>query len=114
MLAERRTDGALGDVQMLSNIAAQTVTPPSQDAREPSERARSTLIDESVLTSCASVSFTFGMLRHDHAFKQISNPKTDFGVGLNWDIFDKFNCRQSLTACHRTGSVLFSSIAARV
>lgn len=37
------------------------------------------------------ITFTDGMLRHDHAFKQISNAKTDFGDGLNWDLFGKFN-----------------------
>jgi hypothetical protein len=29
------------------------------------------------------------VLRHDHAYKEISNPLTDFGDNRNWDIFRK-------------------------
>jgi hypothetical protein len=30
------------------------------------------------------------MLRHDHAYKEISNPLTDFGDNADWSIFKKF------------------------
>lgn len=30
------------------------------------------------------------MLRHDHAYKEISNPATDFGNDVDWSIFKKF------------------------
>ena len=28
-----------------------------------------------------------GVMMHQHAYKEVSNPKTDFGDGINWDIF---------------------------
>jgi hypothetical protein len=31
-----------------------------------------------------------GMMMHQHAYKEVSNPKTDFGDEINWDIFKKF------------------------
>jgi hypothetical protein len=31
------------------------------------------------------------VLRHDHAYKEISNPRTDFGDNKDWDIFRKFD-----------------------
>jgi hypothetical protein len=31
------------------------------------------------------------VMMHQHAYKEISNPRTDFGDGLNWDIFKKFD-----------------------
>jgi hypothetical protein len=36
------------------------------------------------------ITFTGNMLRHDHAYKEISNPTTDFGNGVDWNIFKKF------------------------
>jgi len=29
--------------------------------------------------------------RHDHACKEVSNPVTDFGNGIDWSIFRKFD-----------------------
>lgn len=37
----------------------------------------------------APISFQNNMLRIDHAYKEVSNPKTDFGNDINWDIFKK-------------------------
>jgi hypothetical protein len=31
------------------------------------------------------------VMMHQHAYKEVSNPKTDFGDGVNWDIFKKFD-----------------------
>jgi hypothetical protein len=31
-----------------------------------------------------------GVMMHQHAYKEVSNPKTDFGDGINWNIFRKF------------------------
>jgi hypothetical protein len=31
-----------------------------------------------------------GVMMHQHAYKEVSNPKTEFGDGVNWDIFRKF------------------------
>jgi hypothetical protein len=36
------------------------------------------------------ISFSDNMLRHDHAYKEISNPLTDFGNNMDWSIFKKF------------------------
>jgi hypothetical protein len=32
-----------------------------------------------------------GVMLHTHAYKEISNPKTEFGDNINWDIFKKHN-----------------------
>jgi hypothetical protein len=37
------------------------------------------------------ISFSDNMLRHDHAYKEISNPMTDFGNDMDWSIFKKFD-----------------------
>lgn len=37
------------------------------------------------------ITFLNNMLRHDHAYKEISNPLTDFGDNKNWSIFRKFD-----------------------
>jgi hypothetical protein len=36
------------------------------------------------------ITFADNMLRHDHAYKEISNPMTDFGNDVDWNIFKKF------------------------
>jgi len=36
------------------------------------------------------ITLTKNMLRHDHAYKEISNPLTDFGDNADWSIFKKF------------------------
>src|SRR5216683_666046 len=36
------------------------------------------------------IAFADNMLRHDHAYKEISNPVTDFGNDEDWSIFKKF------------------------
>jgi hypothetical protein len=36
------------------------------------------------------ITFVDDMLRHDHAYKEISNPVTDFGNDEDWSIFKKF------------------------
>jgi hypothetical protein len=36
------------------------------------------------------ITFADNMLRHDHAYKELSNPVTDFGNDADWNIFRKF------------------------
>ncbi len=36
------------------------------------------------------ITFSNNILRHDHAYKEISNPLTDFGDNADWSIFKKF------------------------
>jgi hypothetical protein len=36
------------------------------------------------------ITFANDMLKHDHAYKEISNPVTDFGDDVDWNIFKKF------------------------
>jgi len=36
------------------------------------------------------ITFSKNMLRHDHVYKEISNPLTDFGNNTDWSIFKKF------------------------
>jgi hypothetical protein len=37
------------------------------------------------------ITFSDNLLRHDHAYKEISNSVTDFGDNIDWSIFKKFN-----------------------
>jgi hypothetical protein len=37
------------------------------------------------------ITFANNVLRHDHAYKEVSNPITDFGDNKDWNIFRKFN-----------------------
>jgi hypothetical protein len=59
------------------------------------EQARSFLCGTrrvvSVKYYSSPITLSNNMLRHDHAYKEISNPVTDFGKDLNWSIFKKFN-----------------------
>jgi hypothetical protein len=34
-------------------------------------------------------SFSNNVLRHDHAYKEVSNPSTDFGDDVDWSIFKR-------------------------
>jgi hypothetical protein len=35
------------------------------------------------------ISFSNDVLRHDHAYKEVSNSSTDFGDNVDWSIFKK-------------------------
>ena len=37
------------------------------------------------------VTLANNVLRHDHAYKEVSNPQTDFGENKDWSIFRKFD-----------------------
>jgi hypothetical protein len=37
------------------------------------------------------ISLATNVLRHDHAYKEVSNPQTDFGDHKDWNIFRKFD-----------------------
>lgn len=37
------------------------------------------------------LTFADGFMKHEHAYKEISNPHTNFGDVINWDIFPKMN-----------------------
>jgi hypothetical protein len=39
----------------------------------------------------APISLENGFMKHQHAYKEISNPDSDFGANENWDLFKKMN-----------------------
>lgn len=41
----------------------------------------------SVKYYASQLEFESGRMTHTHAYKEISNPQTDFGNDINWDIF---------------------------
>ena len=54
------------------------------------------------------ISFSDNMLRHDHAYKELSNPVTDFGNDMDWSIFKKHILPPKMKVCRRIGSASFS------
>jgi hypothetical protein len=43
----------------------------------------------SVKCFSSPISFSNNVLRHDHAYKEVSNPSSDFGDNVDWSIFKK-------------------------